>query len=59
MQLLPRRDWTKQRKTAHARISGPDSSIKNSGNFDISIISRISPTENAEHSTLEQKQYEM
>ena len=54
--LLSGRDKTRQRKTAQASISGPDSTIENSGNFDISTsISRISPTENAEHPPLRQK----
>jgi hypothetical protein len=55
--LLSGRDRTRQRKTAQASISGPDSTNENSGNFDISTsISRISPTENAEHPPLGQKQ---
>jgi hypothetical protein len=55
--LLSGRDRTRHRKTAQASISGPDSTIENSGNFDISAsISRISPTENVEHPTLRQKQ---
>lgn len=55
--LLSGRDRTRHRKTAQASISGPDSTIENSGNFDISTsISRISATENAEHPTLRQKQ---
>lgn len=57
MALLSGRDRTRQRKTAQASISGPDSTIKNSGNFDISTsISRISPTENAENPPLRKKQ---
>jgi hypothetical protein len=52
--LFPGRDRTKQRKTAQARNSGPDSTA-DSGNFDTSTsISRISATEYGEYPPLGQ-----
>ena len=52
--LLPGRDRAKQRKTAQARTSGPDSTA-NSGNFDTSTsIARMSATEYVEYPPLRQ-----